>query len=102
MIQQFPGVGPTFAAVFVVEIGEVERFARPAQLACWAGLTPRYRESDTTVHRGAITKPGCRLVRWAAVEAVQRLPVDVKLRAERRDDWRRGLGLPDREHQQWS
>jgi transposase len=35
-------------------------------------LTPRHRESDTTVHRGPITKQGSRLVRWAAVEAVQR------------------------------
>jgi transposase len=76
-------VGPTFAAIFVVEIGDVTRFARPGQLACWAGLTPRHRESDTTVHRGHITKQGSRLVRWAAVEAVQRLPVDVKLRVDR-------------------
>jgi transposase len=82
-IQAIPGVGPTFAAIFVVEIGDVTRFARPAQLASWAGLTPRHRESDTTVHRGSITKQGSRLVRWAAVEAVQRLPIDVKLRADR-------------------
>jgi transposase len=82
-IQQIPGVGPTFAAIFVAEIGDVHRFARPGQLACWAGLTPRHRESDTTVHRGAITKQGSRLVRWAAVEAVQRLPHDAKLRADR-------------------
>lgn len=81
VIQQIPGVGPTFAAIFVAEIGDVHRFARPGQLACWAGLTPRHRESDSTVHRGAITKQGSRLVRWAAVEAVQRLPHDVKLRA---------------------
>ena len=59
------------AAVFVAEIGDITRFARPAQLGCWAGLTPRHRESDTTVHRGRITKQGSRLVRWAAVEAVQ-------------------------------
>ena len=32
-IQQIPGVGPVLAAVFVAEIGEVGRFARPAQLA---------------------------------------------------------------------
>ena len=38
------------------------------------GLTPRHRESDTTVHRGPITKQGSALVRWAAIEAVQRIP----------------------------
>ena len=57
--------------MFVAEIGDVTRFERPAQLASWAGLTPRHHESDTTVHRGRITKQGSRLVRWAAVEAAQ-------------------------------
>ncbi len=72
-IQAIPGVGPLLAAVFVAEIGDVSRFARPEQLCSWAGMTPRHRESDTKVHRGRITKQGNHLVRWAAVEAVQRL-----------------------------
>jgi len=81
-IQAIPGVGPVLGAVFVAEIGDVARFARPAQLASWAGLTPKHRESDTTVHRGRITKQGSRLVRWAAVEAVHdclRTPDSAKL-----------------------
>jgi len=72
-IQAIDGVGPVLAAVFVAEIGDVHRFARPEQLCSWAGMTPRHRESDTKVHRGRITKQGNHLVRWAAVEAVQRL-----------------------------
>jgi transposase len=72
-IQAIHGVGPVLAAVFVAEIGDVTRFARPEQLCSWAGLTPRHRESDTKVHRGRITKQGNPLVRWAAVEAVQGL-----------------------------
>jgi len=72
-IQRIPGVGPVLAAVFVAEIGDITRFDRPARLASWAGLTPKHHESDTTVHRGRITKQGSRLVRWAAVEAVQRV-----------------------------
>jgi len=71
-VQQIPGVGPVLAAVFVAEIGDVSRFAGPAQLASWAGLTPRHRESDRHVQRGHITKQGSKLVRWAAVEAVGR------------------------------
>jgi transposase len=78
-VQQIPGIGPVLAAVFVAEIGEITRFARPAQLASWAGLTPKHHESDTTVHRGRITKQGSRLVRWAAVEAVQRVPAHTGL-----------------------
>ncbi len=72
-VQALDGVGPVLAAVFVAEIGDVTRFSGPAQLGAWAGMTPRHRESDTKVHRGRITKQGNRLVRWAAVEAVQRV-----------------------------
>jgi transposase len=71
-VQAICGVGPVLAAVFVAEIGDVTRFHGPRQLASWAGLTPRHHESDTTVHRGHITKQGSRLVRWAALEAVAR------------------------------
>ena len=73
-IQQVPGIGPVLAAVFVAEIGDAHRFPGPAQLTCWAGLTPSHHESDTTVHRGRITKQGSRLVRWAAIESVKVLP----------------------------
>jgi transposase len=82
-IRQIPGIGSVLAAVFVAEIGEVTRFAGPAQLTSWAGLTPRHRESDTTVHRGRITKQGSRLVRWAAVESVQILPKHTRIGAVR-------------------
>ena len=78
-----PGVGPVLAAVFVAEIGDVTRFASPGHLASWCGLTPRHRESDTTVRRGPITKQGGKLVRWAAVEAAQKLRRDSWLHAER-------------------
>jgi transposase len=71
-IQTIPGIGPVLAAIMVAEIGDVHRFASAGHLASWAGLTPRHHESDTTVHRGHITKMGSRLVRWAAVEAVGR------------------------------
>ena len=60
------------AAVFVAEIGDVTRFPSAGALCCWAGLTPRHYESDKTVHRGHISKEGDTLVRWAAVEAIQR------------------------------
>jgi transposase len=72
VIQQLDGVGPVIAAVFIAEIGDVSRFRSPKQLCSWAGLTPRHRESDRKVIRGAITKQGSPLVRWAAIEAVAR------------------------------
>ncbi len=69
-VQAIHGVGKVFAAVFVAEIGDVTRFDGPKRLCSWAGLTPKHRESDTSITRGPITKQGSRLVRWAAVEAV--------------------------------
>jgi transposase len=83
-IQQVPGIGPTLAAVFVAEIGDVQRFAGPAHLCSWAGLTPTHRESDTVVRRGHITKQGSKLVRWAAVEAIQHQPDSTKIARDRK------------------
>nr|WP_238845643.1 IS110 family transposase [Nocardia terpenica] len=71
-IQQIPGVGPVLAAVIIAEIGDIHRFGSPARLCSWAGLTPPHRESDTTVHRGHVTKQGSRRLWWALVEAIQR------------------------------
>jgi transposase len=99
-VQAIPGVGPVLAAVFVAEIGNVHRFAGAPQLCSWAGLTPRHRESDTTVGRGPITKQGPRLVRWAAVEATQRLPGGSKQAADfHRIADRRGTGIGRRRPQ---
>lgn len=62
-IQAIGGVGQTLAAMFVAEVGDVTRFARPDKLCCWAGLTPRHRASDTVVRRGHISKQDSTLVR---------------------------------------
>lgn len=92
-IQAIPGVGPVLGAVFVAEIGDVTRFDRPKKLCSWAGMTPRHRESDTKVHRGRITKQGNHLVRWAAVEAVQRLYGGAIGRTRARLTERRGANI---------
>jgi transposase len=93
-VQTIPGMGPTLAAVLVAEIGDITRFARPEQLTCWAGLTPKHHESDSHVHRGRITKQGSRLVRWAVVESVQMLPKTTTIGAVReRVGARRGRNI---------
>lgn len=92
-VQALPGVGPTLAAIFTAEIGDVTRFEGPQRLCSWAGLTPRHYESDTVVHRGHITKQGSKLVRWASVEAIQR-NTTTKIRADReRIEARRGKNI---------
>jgi transposase len=93
-VQQIPGIGPVLGAVFVAEVGDVARFGTAAQLACWAGLTPKHHESDTHVRRGRITKQGSRLVRWAAVESVKRVGPHTRVGALRdRVAARRGANI---------
>jgi transposase len=93
-VQALPGIGPILGGIFVVEIGDVTRFGGPTQLTSWAGLTPKHHESDTTVHRGRITKQGSRLVRWAAVEAVQHAGKHTRIGAHRdRVAQRRGRNI---------
>jgi transposase len=74
VIQALPGVGPVPAAVFVAEIGDADRFADATRLVSGAGLSPRHRESDTTVHRGPITKQSSGWSAEAAIEAAQKIP----------------------------
>jgi transposase len=89
-IQAINGIGPTMAAILVAEIGDVSRFRSAAALCSWAGLTPKHKESDTTVRRGGVTKQGSRLVRWAVIEGTVRyhgggkLAADYRAIAERR------------------
>jgi transposase len=79
-IRQLPGIGPVLGAVIVAEIGDITRFAKPGQLCSWAGLTPRHHESDLKVIRGHVSKQGSRMLRWAAVEAIQRQPAGARPR----------------------
>ena len=60
-IQAVPGGGPVLPAVFVAEIGDVARFARPQQLASWAGLIsdpPRVRHHRAPRHDHQTGPPG--------------------------------------------
>jgi hypothetical protein len=55
-VVRLPKVGKVLGAVFFAEIGDVHRFDSARKLCSRAGLTPKQRESDTVVHRSAITK----------------------------------------------
>jgi len=83
-IQAINGIGPTMAAILVAEIGDVSRFRSAPALCSWAGLTPKHKESDTTVRRGGVTKQGSRLVRWAVIEGTVRYHGGGKLAADYR------------------
>lgn len=84
VIQQLPGIGPVLPPVIIAEVGDVIRFKNAGQLCSQSGLTPRHRESDTKVTCGHATKQGSRLLRWALIEAIQRVPADCRSARPRR------------------
>ena len=55
----------------VSEIVDISRFPDARKLCAWAGLTPKVRNSDLTVHHDQITKQGPAAVRFVLVEAAQ-------------------------------
>lgn len=51
LLCSIPGIGDTTAANFMAEVPDVERFQSAAQLAAYAGLTPRQHQSGSSVRR---------------------------------------------------
>ena len=64
-----PGVGLITAATVLTETGGLDRFNKPEQLACYAGLAPRVYQSADTVHHGHISKAGPSNIRWVLQQA---------------------------------
>jgi transposase len=65
----FRGVDTLTALALAVEVGEWQRFRRPAQLSAWLGLVPSLSQSGESLTRGAITKTGSQHARRLLVEA---------------------------------
>jgi transposase len=65
----FRGIDTLTAFALCLEIGEFDRFQRPAQLASWLGLVPSLDQSGEGRRQGAITKTGSGLARRLLVEA---------------------------------
>ena len=69
-IDTIPGFARTLSVLVAVEIADIRRFGRPADLHSYAGVIPStYASGNRTVH-GPITKQGSAWLRWAVVEAV--------------------------------
>lgn len=72
-LRSVPGVGVVTVEVLISEIGDIRRFRSAKDVAAYAGLVPRMRESAGKGKELGITKEGSRLLRWALVEAAWRL-----------------------------
>jgi transposase len=67
LLMSMPGVGELTAYLLLAEIGEIERFRRPEDLAAYAGLAPSNRASADKIHHGRVGG-GRPSLRWALVE----------------------------------
>jgi transposase len=68
-LQAMRGVALIVAVTLVAELGDLRRFAGPAQLMAYAGLVPTERSSGPKTRRGGITKTGNGEVRKTLIEA---------------------------------
>jgi transposase len=88
-LDTIPGVGVILGLMLRAEIGDIRRFAHPAQVASYAGLVPRVIQSGRMRHTGRITREGAPWLRWALVQAA--------VHASRRHDalgaWTRRLAV---------
>jgi transposase len=69
-IDTIPGFATTLSVLVAVEIADIKRFARPADLHSYAGVIPSTYSSGNRTTHGHITKQGSVWLRWAVVEAV--------------------------------
>jgi transposase len=73
VLKSIPYFGPVTIDVVLAELGDVKRFRSQKQVAAYAGLAPKVRESAGKSKELSITKEGSPLLRWALVEAAWRL-----------------------------
>lgn len=59
LLESIPGIGAATAALLLAELGDMARFSNARQVAAFAGLVPRIRESGTSVRgRARLSKVG--------------------------------------------
>ena len=68
-LQSVPGVGPTVATTFIMELFRPERFKRPEEVASYLGLAPVVRHSGNKTPSGRLVPVGQTRLRSLLVEA---------------------------------
>lgn len=80
LIESIPGLGRVTAAKVLGRVGDLRRFGSAKELAAYIGVTPRQRQSGSSVRgRTTISRIGCRDLRAAlympALTAIRRNPL---------------------------
>jgi len=86
LLESIPGVGPGTSAMILAEFGDVSRFSDAGSMASFCGLTPRHRQSGSSVRgRSMLSKTGSSRIRKAlfmpALAAIRYNPVIRAFRA---------------------
>jgi transposase len=69
LLKSLPGVGDILAIVVDREIGSIDRFNTPGQLASYAGLVPTVHASGGKTRFGHMRMPSSQYLKWAFIEA---------------------------------
>jgi transposase len=65
-LTSIPGIAETTAIAVLAEIGDIDKFLTARQLAAYIGVTPRHKNSGTSVHsKPSIAKIGNAIMRKA-------------------------------------
>ena len=86
LLETIPGIGPGTSAMILAEFGDVSRFPGAGSMASFCGLTPRHRQSGTSVRgRSMLSKTGSSRIRKAlympALSAIRYNPIIRSFRA---------------------
>ena len=73
VLASVPCVGTVTIDVVLAELGDLRRFRSQKQVAAYAGLAPKVRESADHRQDGGITKEGSGLLRWVLIQTAWRL-----------------------------
>lgn len=68
-LQSVPGVGPTVATTFALELFRPERFKRPEEVTSYLGLAPVVRQSGNKTSSGRLVPVGQTRLRSLLIEA---------------------------------
>ena len=69
LLLSIPGVSLASGATILAAVGDVSRFGRKEQLACYLGLTTRVNQSGEKLRMGRISKQGNAYARFMLVES---------------------------------
>ena len=86
LLESIPGIGPTTSAMALAEFGDVTRFRDARRMASFCGLTPRHRQSGSSVRgKSMLSKTGSARIRKAlfmpSLAAIRYNPVIIAFRA---------------------